>query len=257
MSNYSTIGTQSIFDSLSKSWAAVKANVWLFAGFSFFYFIISTVFGFVPFLAEISSLFGFIFTASFYSAFQVYDVKQGEVDFGDFFKWSPQFGRLFLGNLLLAILAIVLVIPFVLLLVGIIGIDVFVNIANSADSLKDDPEAIWKIISGSTILIVLLAFILFVIALSLAFFAFPYVLQFTKMPIGEAIKYSLKIGRNNIGQMVLFALLAVGLSIIGLIFCGLGLLITFPLIFGTQYYFLKDMIAEKSDSDSEWNFEVQ
>lgn len=247
MSNYSTIGSQSIFDSLGKSWLAVRANVWLFAGFTMLYFIVSSLFGFIPMVGEISSLFGFFLTASVYAAFNIYDQKKAEIEFGDFFKWFPRFGRLFLGNLVLILLSLLLIIPFGFLLVSIIGFEVLTNLAKNAEVLKGDPEVFVSMIGGSSILIIVGLLMLFIIAFSLAFFAFPFVMQFTDLSLGQAINYSLKIGRNNIGQMIIFAFLAIGLFLLGLLFCGIGLLVTFPMIFGTQYYFLKDMIIAREE----------
>lgn len=250
MSNQSTIGSQSIIQSLGNAWDNVKANVWLFAGFSLLYFIISGTLSLVPFLGRAASLFSFIFSASIFSALNIYD-RTKRLDFNDFFKWSPKFGHLFLGNLLLGILVVLMLIPFAFILVAILGVGFFTEIASS------NPESIKGLFVGSTIVILIIAILLFVIVVSIALFAFPYIIQFTDLSYSEALSYSFKIGRNNIGQVVLFAFVAVGLSIVGLVFCGIGLLITIPLIIATQYYFLHDMISEKEPEVAQWDFMQQ
>jgi hypothetical protein len=250
MSNQSTIGSLSIIQSLGRAWDALKANVWLFAGFTLVYFIASSIIGFIPSLGGITSLFGFIYTASIFSALQVYD-KKPELDFNDFFSWSPKFGRLFLGNLLLLVLAVIIMVPFVLIIIAILGFSFFTEFASN----MNDPEAMRLLINGSSIVVLILFILLFVIVVSIALFAYSFIIQFTEMSFTDALKYSFKIGRNNIGQVIIFAFVSLGLAILGTIFCGVGLLFTIPLIMATQYYFLKDMIADNTPQpEGQWDF---
>lgn len=249
MGNQSTIGSQSIIQSLSRAWESIKANAWLFAGFTFLYLFISSILSLIPVLGNAASLFGFIFSASVFSALNVYD-RSGKLDFNQFFSWSPKFGRLFLGNLLLTILVVIMLIPFAFILIAILGIGFFTELASN-------PENIEGLFVGSTILILVLAILLFVIVVSIALFAYPYIIQFTDLSFTEALNYSFKIGRNNIGQVVLFAFVAVGLSILGLILCGVGLLFTIPIIIATQYYFLHDMISDDEPEEAKWDFMQQ
>lgn len=249
MSNQSTIGSQSIIQSLSLGWESIKANVWLFAGFTFLYLLISSILSLIPFLGNVASLFGFVFSASVFSALHFYD-RTKTLEFSDFFKWSPKFGRLFLGNLLLTILVVIMLIPFVFILIAILGISFFTELAAN-------PENLQGLFVGSTILILVLAILLFVIVVSIALFAYPYIIQFTELSFTEALTYSFKIGRNNIGQVILFAFVAVGLSILGLVLCGVGLLFTIPIIVATQYYFLHDMISDEEPEESKWDFMQQ
>ncbi len=246
MGNQSTIGSQSIIQSLSHAWDSVKANAWLFAGFTFIYLLISSILSLIPFLGSAASLFSFIFSASVFSALNVYD-RNRKLDFNEFFSWSPKFGRLFLGNLLLTVLVVIMLIPFAFILIAILGISFFTELASN-------PENIEGLFVGSTILILVLAILLFVIVVSIALFAYPYIIQFTDLSYTEALNYSFKIGRNNIGQVVLFAFVAVGLSILGLILCGVGLLFTIPIIIATQYYFLHDMISDDEPEETKWDF---
>lgn len=252
MSNQSTIGSLSIFQSLGRAWEALKANVWLFAGFTLVYFIASSIIGFIPSFGGVTSLFGFIFTASIFSALQVYEQKP-ELDFNDFFSWSTKFGRLFLGNLLLLVLSILILIPFIFMLIAILGISFFTEfVAN-----MQNPEGISALIDGTSIFVLLLFILLFVIVVSIALFAYPFIIQFTELSFTDALKYSFKIGRNNIGQAIVFAFVSLGLAILGTIFCGIGLLFTIPLIMATQYYFLKDMIADNTPIQSEGQWDNQ
>lgn len=249
MSNQSTIGSLSIIQSLGRAWENMKPNIWLFGGFTFVYFIVSSILGFMPVLGGATSLFGFIFSASIFSAFYIYDKKRN-IEFNDFFSWSPKFGRLFVGNLLLIALVIAILIPFVFIIIAILGVGFFTTIASS-------PQEIEGLLVGSTIVVLLLSILLFVIVVSVALFAYPYIIQFTELSYGDALKYSFKIGRNNIGQVIVFAFVATGLAILGFLCLGIGLLFTIPLITGAQYYFLKDMIADEEPKEEQWDFMQQ
>jgi uncharacterized membrane protein len=85
-----------------------------------------------------------------------------------------------------------------------------------------------------------------VVVVSVALFAYSFIIQFTELSFTDALKYSFKIGRNNIGQVIIFAFVSLGLAVLGTLFCGVGLLFTIPLIMAIQYYFLKDMIADNT-----------
>jgi hypothetical protein len=250
MVNQSTIGSFSIFQSLGLSWNALRANVWLFAGFSLVYFIASSIIGFIPSFGGITSLFSFIYTASIFSALQVYDTKP-ELDFNDFFSWAPKFGRLFLGNLLLLVLSVLILIPFLLMVVAILGIGFFTAFMGN----MHNPEGFAGLMDGTSIIVLILFVVLFVVVVSVALFAYSFIIQFTELSFTDALKYSFKIGRNNIGQVIIFAFLSLGLAVLGTLFCGVGLLFTIPLIMAIQYYFLKDMIADNTPQPQEqWDF---
>jgi len=84
------------------------------------------------------------------------------------------------------------------------------------------------------------------------FFAFPYLAQFTDMPLGQALGYSWKIGRNNIGQIILYILLSIGLVILGTLLLLIGLAVTIPLIVGIQFFFVRSIFP--TEEKQEWDF---
>jgi uncharacterized membrane protein len=249
MSNFSAIGSLSIVQSLSRGWDSIKANIWLFGGFAVIYFLLSMILGFIPVVGQFVNLCSFIFSASIFSALNVFDTKR-KLDFNDFFLWSPKFLRLFVGNLLLIALFIFIMIPFAFILIAILGVGFFTE-------LMKGPEVFEGLFVGSTILILILAVILFIIILSIALFAYQYIIQFTELSYFDALKYSFKIGRNNIGQVVIFAFVALFLMILGGLLLGMGLFFTIPLIVATQYYFLQDMISDKSPIEHPINLSEQ
>lgn len=247
MENLSTIATQSISKCLEQAWKNVTKNIWLFAGFTVLYFTVSSVVGLIPVIGSLSNFFSFIFSASIFAAASVSD-QGAELGFNHFFSWSPKFGRLFLGNLVLMLLAIAILIPLALLLIALLGMSFFSSLASGGD-----PSDLLPFITMSNVLAIVGLVFVFVILLSIVFFAYPFIIQYTELSISDSLKYSFKIGRNNIGQIIIFAFLAMGLSILGLLFLGIGLAVAIPLIMLTQYYFLHNIIIADS-AEKEWDF---
>lgn len=217
------------------------------------YFVLS----FIPGIGTLAGLFSFAFVASIYSAYNVYE-KNKKLEFNDFFSWSPRLGRLFLGNLLLVGLALLIFIPVIIILIAIIGIGSFTDVFKNADFFKD-PENIRSILVPGVLLFVLVIFVIFVIMIliGIALFAYSFLLQFTDMPFMTALKTSWKIGRNNVGQIIIFALIAIGLSILGTMALLIGLAVTIPLLAGTQYYFLNSMMPQIESETEQWDFMKQ
>lgn len=228
-----------IGDCLQRAWDALKPNIWLFAGFTLLYYIASGLLTqmafFIPGASLISGLFSFILPVSLYSAFQVAE-GGAEVRFGDFFNWTPKFGRLFLGALIIYAILLALLIPAGLLF----GFSFF---AGAMD---------YRYMVGLGFGMFGLFFFIFVI-----FFVFTFALYFLllkkDMSIGETLSATLRFGSKHFGQIMLWMLFAIGLFIAGAIPCGIGLLVTLPLIVGMQYFFLTSIYPDAKREV--WDFE--
>lgn len=244
MENISAIASSSIGKSLNQAWGSTKANIFLLAGFSFSCFVIAVIMTFIPGLNFVVNLFSFVVTASMFSAYDTYE-RTGKLEFNDFFGWSSRFGRLFLGNLVLFVIAIAVLIPVMIVLFVIIGMGAMSSLVSSPD-----PETFIRMY-GAQIAVFVLVFFVVMLLLAIWLFAYPFIIQFTDLSYGEALKLSWKIGRNNIGHLILFVLLAIGLSILGFLCLGIGLAVTSALIIGVQFYFLRSMFAA---GDTQWDF---
>jgi uncharacterized membrane protein len=238
--------TLSPSNALNKAWNAVTSNMGPMVGFTILYGIVISVAGRIPFIGQVANLFQFVFAASLFSAFDAID-RYGKASFNDFFTWTPRFGKLLVAQLIYVVIALVLLIPLFIALFSLLGIDYLNEYSGSSFGTVFFRDA-----SMATVIsLIVLAF--FEIILLLIFtFAFMFLVQFKDMPAIDALKLSFKIGKENPGQIVVFALLAIGVAILGLLALFIGLLIAIPVIVGMQYYLIRSIYpaAEKT----QWDF---
>ncbi|MDI9319894.1 MAG: hypothetical protein QM530_05390 [Phycisphaerales bacterium] len=254
MKSISTIASLSMTQSLQKSWDTMKANIWLLAGFTVLFYLLYFVLSFIPRISTLAGFFSFAFAACIYSAYNGYE-KNKNLEFNQFFSWSPRFGRLFLGNLLLLGLGMLILIPLIVILIAIVGFSYFIDLFKNADFFKD-PENVRSFLVPEVLLFALVIFVI-IVTIAIALFAYSFLLQFTDMPFMTALKTSWKIGRNNVGQIIIFALIATGLSILGTMALLIGLAVTTPLLVGIQYHFLNSMMPQIESETEQWDFMKQ
>ena len=244
MSNLSMRFTISPTDSLSRAWKAVMANLGIMAGFTILFYIAEAMLGMIPIIGGLAKLFDFIFTVSLFSAFNTID-RTGKAEFGDLFSWTPQFGRLFGAYLVVVLMALVLLAPAL----------IFTFVAVGAEFLSSITRwhfaSLGGISAGMLIGVFLLVFI-GLILLAIFTFAFMFIMQFRDLPLAESLKMSIRIGGDNIGKIVVFAFLSLGVAILGLLALFIGLLVAIPLIVGTQYYLLRSIFP--IDETGKWDF---
>lgn len=235
-------------DALQRAWTALKPNIWLFLGFTvlFFigYYILMFLLILIPFGNLLVNVFGFIYPVSLYTAFQACEGGR-ELEFRDFFNWTPRFGRLFLGSLVLYAIILAIMIPLAL----IFGVSLMASSSFTTNYSASDLDRYMGIGFGF-IGLGLLVGLLYTIAT----FAFHYLLLKRDLPLGETMATSARTGFRIVGPILLFALLALGLFFVGTIACGVGLLITIPLIIGTQYFMLQDVFPDPAQNN--WDFEA-
>ncbi|MBL7710856.1 MAG: hypothetical protein JNL13_00255 [Chitinophagaceae bacterium] len=244
MEHTSTIAGLDIGQSFSKAWKATKENIWLLAGFTVVYYIAYFILAMIPFVGGLAGFFSFIFGASVFAAYHIYE-KKGSLEFSDFFSWSPRFSRLFLGHLLAIGISLLFLIPLVIAFVAFIGF-------SAIGAAISNPEDIMSLF-GPGFAVFLLLMLLLGVLFAVWLFAYPYLVQFTDMPLTEALRLSWKIGRNNIGQLILFLVLAIALTLLGAMLLLIGLAVTTPLIMGVQFYFLRSIFPEQQEPE-QWDF---
>lgn len=235
-------------ESLKKAWVSTKANIWLMAGFVLIYYIVSWALQQIPGVSSVLSLVSFILSASLLTAFHTYE-QRGKLDFNDFFSWSPRFGRLFLGNLLLLAMVIAIMVPVVIVLMISLGAGFFT-------SMFSDPEAFMTSLLGGWFIVIMLCLLAFFFVVGVFLFAYPFLVLFTDMPLTEALSKSIRIGRANMGQIFLFFLMAIGIALLGCLALGIGLTVSIAVLTGTQYYFMKSMLPSAGEADR-WDFMKQ
>ena len=230
----------SITDALSMSWKSITSNLGLFIGFSLLYFIVASVLNLIPGINIIVSLLGFIYPVSIYYGLKAIDDFDSP-SFSNLFDWSPQFGKLLGGYIVLGLVILAIFIPVIILVITLAG-----GFAVFSEMLSGYEEVSAAFIAG----VIGLSLLLAIPALMLQF-SYLFLLCFKKSSIGEALSLSWRIGVANFGSLLLFALLAIGISILGLLCLGVGLLVAIPLIIGMQYYFLRSIFPEEKD---DWDF---
>lgn len=233
-------------DSLSKAWDAVTSNLWAFVGFEMLYLIVSAILDMVPFISGVVDLFQFIFTVSLFSAFQSIE-RTGKATFSDLFNWTPRFARLLGASLVMYVLGIVLFLPLLIYVFVTHGSAFLAKVYNS----KMDFHAFTGVPPGDIMLIVLYTFVA-ILLLAIFSFALMFLAQFRDLPIMDALKTSFRIGKENFGQIIFFALLAIGVLIAGAVALVISLLISIPLVFGMQYYMIGSLMPVESEEP--WDF---
>lgn len=235
-----TVAPARIGDCLQRAWNALKLNIWSFIGFTLlFYFalaVVQYVLGYVPYGKQLANLISFIYPVSIYSAFKAAD-GGAEIGFQDFLSWQPRFGRLLLGSIVLYAIIMAFFIP-VAIIFGL-SID-----ASNVYQWNQLTGLGWGLIGFGT---------LFLLLYGILSMAFHFLLLKRDYSLGESLRLSARVGLKHFGPIILFGLLAVGLVILGAVACGLGLLVTFPLIFGTQYFFLLSIFPDAENRL--WDFD--
>jgi hypothetical protein len=232
-------------EALGRSWDAVKANLLSMAGFTFLYFLISGVLKKIPFIGGFTNLFQFIYHASLFSAFD--GIERGERGSSNLFSWTPKFGKLLLANLILYLIAIVLMIPFLVLFFTTIGSDYMSGFSDAGFRATILAGFSWALIIG----LFGLVFLGFLV-LAILTFAFTFLVQFRDLTIVESLKLSMRVGRENIGEIILFALVGFGVMLLGALALIIGLLVAFPVVFGMQYYMVRSIFPV--EEVNKWDF---
>ncbi len=247
MSNQNLKATISVADALSKSWKSVTSNVWPFVGFTFIYFVSISMLQRIPFISSFTTLVSFIYPVSLFSALQKVD-RAGGVSFSDFFSWTPKFVKFLGANFILILIGVVIFLPLIFLLIALVS-------SISILAIFSDPVSFFQqfvgISAGSLLLLVFLFLIVGVLFLMLNF-AFMFLILFNDLSIGDALKLSWAVGVKNIGQLIVFCLLAFGVALLGTLALVVGLLVAVPVIVGMQYYFLKNIFPD--NKAEEWDF---
>jgi uncharacterized membrane protein len=199
----------------------------------------------IPFIGGITNLFSFVFGACLFSAFQQID-RQKELVFNDFFTWTPKLGKLLLSYLIMGLICMVVFLPLFIGFFVILGFDSMTTMGTNRFGFSIMPNVPFTLLLGS------LAYTIFaVLILGIPLFAFMFIVQFKDLSIGDSLKLSWQVGKNNVGEILLFVLLAIGIVILGAIALIIGLFVAMPVIVGIQYYFLRSIFPDIASQ--EWD----
>jgi uncharacterized membrane protein len=229
-------------DSFSYSWADFGRQAGSYIGFCLLVFVGMIVLSFVPFAANILSPFLALGFASF-----VYNERVNKnVEFGNFFKPFEKFGNVILTYLLTAVAYIIACLPVI----------IFGGIAfyNELMEARSNPYNFNPVFTTALIFSGLVSFVLLLIVATFTFYATYFAYFYNVKPI-EAIKLSIKMGSKHFGHLIMLFLFSGFVGAIGVILCGIGLLVTIPLSHLMRYYTFEGITKLESNNEPDFDFD--
>jgi uncharacterized membrane protein len=234
-------------DALGTAWNATFSHVGPIIGFTLLYYIAVTLFGFLPFVGPFANLFGFVLCCAMFSGYDSIH-RNGALNFETLFSWTPRFGKLLGSYVIMGLIGVALFIPLIVLIMMTIGFGFFGEMTSGSSGFMITLRSI----SGVLLLGFFVLGMAAVVVLSVLTFALLFLVQFRDMSIGESLKLSMAVGRENVPQIIVFILLAIGIIILGALACFVGLLVAVPMVYGMQYYLLRSIFP--FDEASRWDF---
>jgi hypothetical protein len=230
-------------DSFSFSFNDFKRQAGSYLGFTLLVIVGSFVISFIPFGSLILSPF---LTLGF-ATFLYFERVHHNIEFGNFFKSFEKFGNVFLTYLLTLVAYFIAILP--LLFLG--GIALFKEISNA----RYNPRGFDPVFGTGLIIGVLVTLFLFLLIGVCTKFATYYAYFHNVTPV-EAIKLSYKLGMKNFGHMIMLVLFSGFVGAIGVILCGIGLLVTIPIANLIMYYSFEGLTKLENNDGPDFDFDT-
>jgi uncharacterized membrane protein len=231
-----------ITDSFSYSWADFGRQAGSYIGISLLLFVALIVLSFIPLAANVLSP----FIALGFAAFIYNERVNKNVEFGNFFNPFEKFGDVILTYLLTVVAYIIACLP--LILFG--GIALYREIMDA----RTNPYDFNPVFSTALIISALLTFVLVLIVAVFTYYATYFAYFYNVKPI-EAIKLSISMGSKNFGHLIMVFLFSGFIGAIGVILCGIGLLVTIPLSHLIRYYTFEGITQLESTNEPDFDFD--
>jgi hypothetical protein len=229
-------------DSFSYSWSDFGRNAGSYIGFIVLAFLALLVLSFVPFASNILSPFLSLAFATF-----LYNERVNRsTEFGNFFKSFEKFGDVILTYLLTLVAYIVACLP--LLIFG--GIAFFKELIEA----QTDPYNYNPVFSVGLVASAIVTIILCLIVATFTYFA-PFFAYFYNVKPIEAIKLSISMGSKNFGHLIMLFLFSGFVGSIGVIACGVGLIVTLPVASLIIYYTFEGITELEKSNDPDFDFD--
>lgn len=224
---------------ISKGFNIFGKNAGMFIGYLLVYFAISIGLSIIPILGQLASL---VISGALLAGYYIVADKteRGEhVEFSNFFDGFKSLTPLFIGTLLLIVMAIALMIPFFIIVFFKFGIE-----SLSGDGSFPD--------FGILDFIVIAAVFIGVLYISVSFIYMTLFIVFDKMDAWAAMMASRKIVEKNFILHVLFFIVWGFIIMLSALPFGLGLLATIPAFYCSVYAAwadITDFYNEPSEED--------
>ncbi len=198
---------------LKEGWAAISDRYWLFLGMTLIWMLIAQA---VPIV-----LMGPM-TCGLYLCL-LRKMRNQPIDFGMLFKGFD----FFLPSLIAAVLQMV---PVFIVMMPMTAFFVIFTVAVTSHGARNEPP---PLIFFLGLIVFVLAMMLLVLLITTLFvFAYPLVVDRNLSGV-DAVKTSIKAGWQNLGGILGLLLLNLGLSILGLICCYVGVFFVMPISFAS------------------------
>jgi uncharacterized membrane protein len=234
---------------VSQGWEMVKANYGIFLGVSLVAMVLS---GCIPCVSLF--LMGPILAGVYYFSLKLYG--GGSVEFGDMFKGFEKFVPLMVIGIVQSIPEIIGQGLRVGANIGQIGLDSSRGRGSGQFfQSSGNPDVFAGVAAGVLIIIMIVAivFILFAIVWRfLLFFALPLAFERDLGPV-DAMKLSAQAAMANIGGVIVLFIFEFLIAILGMIMCGIGLLlVSVPMIYAANAIAYR-MVFPKQNENFNYN----
>jgi uncharacterized membrane protein len=219
---------------LQRGWQQFQGEPGPAIGFTAVALAISLVLGLMPLGSLVSSVIGGPLFAGYYLV-GLQQSRGQSIVFSDFFRGFNRFGDFFLINLLIGLVTFAACIP------GLLAIAIAAILGNWLTGLSD---AIQLILAGVAVLAIVLLLLVPVIYLSVSYMlAIPLVADRTVKPWPAMESSRRRIGPQWLRAFALVLLISL-VNLLGLLPCGLGLLLTLPWSYATILAAYEDQFGQ-------------
>jgi len=202
---------------VKEGWELIKDQYWLFLGISFVGMLIGSAFAIV--------LMGPMMCGIFLCLFQ--RQRRQPVEFGMLFKGFDHFLQSLLVMLIKMIPIVILMVPFYLIMVVIM----FTSMPREQTTPEETSRFLFTFFGFELVFITVLMLVGIVVEIFLMF-AFPLVVD-RRLPAIEAVKLSIKAGKENFGGVLGLLLLNALFGFVGVLCCFVGVYFYLPISFAS------------------------
>jgi len=214
----------------SSAWELYKANFWPMLGVTLLVFLVMGVGGAIPFIGSCISL---VISGPLIGGLYLYYLKQirGQpASAGDGFSgFTNNFGQLFLGYLVPALLAYLSLLPAALYF--------FIRIGMNDGEPPTDAIVVGSVLGGFGLLVTIFLTVAWM-------FTLPLIVD-RKLSFWPAMGVSRLAVTKRFGSMFLLLLAGMGISILGLMACIIGVVFVVPLVFTAFVIAYEDLFGER------------
>ncbi|MBE9608103.1 BPSS1780 family membrane protein [Chitinilyticum piscinae] len=227
-------------DWIGSGWATFKEAPGMWVLLTLVYWVVLIVAAFIPFVGSFIQYLGMpVLLGGIYLGCQALDNGE-ELTINHLFAgFQDKFGQLVVvGAIYMGIMMLIGIVLVIVMLVGF-------GAAGLSGLFSGNDAAALSALAGMGGLVIVGAIILFpiIVLLTLVFYIAPALVVLHDQTGLDALKSTWRGCIQNLGKLVVFALLMLVIFVLAVIPCGLGLLVAAPVIFAAQYWMYRDIFV--------------